>query len=80
MKKADAIKLTTGDRIIFGNSGQTQWSTITQVATVKHVTPRGGILVALKPGGTQWVPYHHVIRRMKEWELDLSENSGQLFD
>lgn len=85
MNKRDALRLKPGDRIGFGHS---MWAADIdragsyEVATVVHVTPRGGIKVRLG-GRERWVPYHHVweVRRRatsrpaqsrprKPWEVD----------
>ncbi len=85
MHKRNALRLKAGDRIGFGHSmwaADIEWADSYQVATVVHVTPRGGIKVRLR-GRERWVPYHHVwhVRRkavtrsapsrsLKPWEVD----------
>jgi len=69
MNKRDAIKLRPGDIVLYGPS---MWSEQcigrTREGTVKHVTPKGGILVVDVNGYEHWVPYHHVLEAMRRKE------------
>lgn len=67
MNKRDALRLTPGTIIVFGNSQFTSKCTYFKEGIVKHVTPRGGILVDVikhrgdrQPLYEKWVPYNHV--------------------
>lgn len=76
MKKAESRKLTGGDRVLFGDHGQTQRCGPLRAGTVKHVTPRGGILVSLRTGEQMWVPYHFVVRKLAPGETVSSDFSN----
>ena len=71
MRKSDARKLRPGQRIRFGDS---MWSRKCDhnwyEGKVLFVTAQGGIRVQTA-SGDQWVPYHHVLRKVQDHDFTL---------
>lgn len=59
MNKRDALRLSVGEWVAFGNSARTADVLAWRRGQVVHVTPKGGIKVRTA-SGEEWIPYHHV--------------------
>jgi len=67
LRKSDALKLRPGQRICFGDSMWSRKCEDWREGTVMFVTPQGGIR-ARTTRGLEWVPYHHVLRKMRDYQ------------
>jgi hypothetical protein len=76
MRKADALRLRPGDKVLWGHSSRVE--DVVRAGSAAHgrvvrVTPRGGVQVQevdrkewhgpQTDGPVYWVPYHHIISR-----------------
>jgi hypothetical protein len=66
VRKSDALKLRPGQRIRFGDSMWSRKCEDWREGKVLFVTAQGGIRVQTA-FGKQWVPYHHVLRKMRDY-------------
>ncbi len=81
MNKASALKLKPGTILFFGDHSEMSMISDSRLGVVKHVTPKGGILVAehscchphVPLGAETWVPYHHVVQIERRGKDDLND-------
>lgn len=70
MRKAAALRLKRDDRILYGDARNLRDIRRTYVGLVRHVTPKGGVLVIrmdefeTRMIAEEWLPYSHIIEKL----------------
>lgn len=71
MRLRDVLNLKPGDRIRYGDHWETAKCQRFACGEILHVTSAGGVRVEVleandrdRAGYQEWVPYHHVLRRL----------------
>jgi hypothetical protein len=71
MRKAAALRLKRNDRILYGDARNLRDIRHTYVGLVRHVTPKGGVLVIrmdeseTRMIAEEWLPYSHIIEKLR---------------
>jgi hypothetical protein len=71
MRKATALRLKPDDVILYGYTRDMRLMRRASYGIVRHVTPKGGVLVGRlddaeeKVTYEEWVPFFHIIEKVK---------------